>query len=173
MKKLRDLIYDYNDIFVTLLIIAVAAAIIFWRVDGIMGYSQYLSSKSSGTEIDIDFEGVDLNPTVDDPIEIEKTNEGEDDPIEDEPIIINPVPDKNFSSNREVILTIPKGAGPAKIAGVVATTYGYENDDYKNFVTAFTDTAKELKLETKMHYGDFKIESGSTLADIIKKLAYQ
>lgn len=176
MKKLKDLIYDYNDIFVTLLIVLIAAAIIFWRVDGIMGYSSYLEAKGTSPEIDIDFTTIDLSPTEEDPTPIE----GEDDnpsnpPSEEDPIetVVNPVPDKNFVSTRDIKISIPKGSNSAKIAGIVAAAYGYENDDYKDFVTSFTSVANELKLETSMHYGDFSIASGSSLSDIIKKLAYK
>ena len=38
MKKLKDFIYDKNDIVIALLILAAAAFIIFWRLDIILEY---------------------------------------------------------------------------------------------------------------------------------------
>ena len=42
MKKLKDLIYDTNDIIIALLILAVAALIIVWRMNVIMDYPKTL-----------------------------------------------------------------------------------------------------------------------------------
>ena len=41
MKKLKDIIYDYNDVLVALLIVAVAAGVIYWRVNVVMAYPKY------------------------------------------------------------------------------------------------------------------------------------
>ena len=40
MNKFRDLLYDKNDIVVALVIILVAALIIVWRIDAIIGFPQ-------------------------------------------------------------------------------------------------------------------------------------
>ena len=45
MKKLKDFIYDTNDILIALIILAIAALIIVWRMNAIMGYP----SKMFGT----------------------------------------------------------------------------------------------------------------------------
>ena len=42
MNKLKDIFYDKNDILVALIILAIAAVIIFWRVDVIMAYPETL-----------------------------------------------------------------------------------------------------------------------------------
>ncbi len=63
MNKIRDFIYDFNDIVVALLIIAITAGIVCWRVDTIMDYPAYLAAKASGPQIpDTDFTDVDLTP---------------------------------------------------------------------------------------------------------------
>ena len=57
MNKLKDIFYDKNDILVALIILAIAAVVIFWRVDVIMAYPETLvasvsddSGSGSGTE---------------------------------------------------------------------------------------------------------------------------
>ena len=74
MRKIKDLIYDYNDIFVALLIIAAAGAIIFWRVTDIMAYPDYLAGKEQSQTADVDFSDVDLTPT-----NVDEFNENPDD----------------------------------------------------------------------------------------------
>jgi len=172
MKKLKDFIYDCNDIVIALVIVAIAGSIILWRVQGIMAYSSYLESKEVKEEIDIDFSDIDLNPIEDNPLEDENPeNPPEED---DEPVVpeVKPSPDRNFISAEEVTVVVAKGSGCETIGRAVATAYGFVNDDHKSFVLAFKEIAEELKLETKMHYGTFKIPADSTIEDIIKKLAY-
>lgn len=46
-KRIRDFIYDINDIFIALVIIIVAAGIIVWRSTVIMSYPEYLANKEA------------------------------------------------------------------------------------------------------------------------------
>ena len=56
MEKLKDFIYDKNDILVALLVLVVAAAFIWWRMDAIMEYPEKIFSAGDqpGTEQDVD-----------------------------------------------------------------------------------------------------------------------
>lgn len=63
LKRIRDFIYDINDIFVALIILALAAGVIYWRSANIVEYPKYLAEKNhSNTASDIDFSGIDLDP---------------------------------------------------------------------------------------------------------------
>ncbi|MDO5332033.1 MAG: hypothetical protein Q4E99_05070 [Bacillota bacterium] len=66
MKKLKDFIYDYNDVLVALVIVVVAGFIIFWRVNVVMSYAQYAGNETI-KQIDIDFSDIDLNQENIDP----------------------------------------------------------------------------------------------------------
>lgn len=44
-RRIRDFIYDINDIFIALMIILVAVGIIVWRSTMIMSYPEYLANK--------------------------------------------------------------------------------------------------------------------------------
>ena len=46
-KRIRDFIYDINDIFIALVIILVAVGIIVWRSTMIMSYPEYLANKEA------------------------------------------------------------------------------------------------------------------------------
>jgi len=56
MEKLKDFIYDKNDILVALLVLVLAALLIWWRMDVIMEYPEKLFSDGD-TQIDIDVSG--------------------------------------------------------------------------------------------------------------------
>ena len=48
-RRIRDFIYDINDIFIALMIILVAVGIIVWRSTMIMSYPEYLANKPDKT----------------------------------------------------------------------------------------------------------------------------
>lgn len=50
MRKLKDFFYDKNDIIIVLIILAVAAFIIYTRIEIIMEYPEELAAKSAATE---------------------------------------------------------------------------------------------------------------------------
>ena len=63
LKKIRDFIYDINDIFVAIVILLAAAGIIVWRSTAIMAYPEYLAAKNpSSNTANVDFSGIDLTP---------------------------------------------------------------------------------------------------------------
>ena len=63
LKKIRDFIYDINDIFVAIIILLAAAGIIFWRSTAIMAYPDYLAAKNQQpNSVNVDFSGIDLTP---------------------------------------------------------------------------------------------------------------
>ena len=67
-KKIRDFIYDINDIFVALIILALAAGVIYWRSASIVEYPKYISEKNrTNASSEIDFSDIDLEPEPVDP----------------------------------------------------------------------------------------------------------
>lgn len=55
MKKLKDFIYDKNDIIIAVLILAVAALVIFWRLSVILEYpKQLLGNDGPSVEAPVD-----------------------------------------------------------------------------------------------------------------------
>ena len=51
MNKLKDFFYNKNDIFIALVILAVAAIVILWRVDAILSYPETLVA-NAGTQVE-------------------------------------------------------------------------------------------------------------------------
>ena len=174
MRKIKDLIYDYNDIFVALLIIAAAGAIIFWRVTDIMAYPDYLAGKEQSQTADVDFSDVDLTPT-----NVDEFNENPDDistgdgageegggeqtpaeePAEDEqPAAAQTDADGNY------VVAIPKGSSAQGIARILKEQ-GIISD-----IDAFMDKVEEMDAVMKLKYGTYKIPAGSSAEEIINKL---
>ena len=87
IKRIRDFIYDINDVFVAIVILLIAVGVIFWRSTSIMAYPQYLAEKNGNTNTaNLDFSDIDLtpekiddiNPNPDDPKIDEQTQPGSD-----------------------------------------------------------------------------------------------
>ena len=58
MEKLKDFIYDKNDILIALLVLFFAALLILWRMDAIMEYPEtmFTAADEPGTELEYDDE---------------------------------------------------------------------------------------------------------------------
>ena len=169
MKKIKDLIYDYNDIFVALLIIAVAGAIILWRVTNIMAYPDYLAGKEQTQSGDVDFSDVDLTlEDVEDfnvdPEDITTQMPGEDETQSGEQTpAVQPQEGETpaADANGKITVDIPKGSSANGIAKILKEA-GLIDD-----VDAFLETVEKLDATLKMKYGTYKIPQGSTAEEII------
>ena len=173
MKKIKDLIYDYNDIFVALLIIAVAGAIILWRVTNIMAYPDYLAGKEQTQSGEVDFTDVDLTPTnVDEfnenPEDIdtqtpEGGESGEQTPADD-PSQEDPTQTAQTDADGNYIVEIPKGSSALGIARILKSQGIISDED------AFMEKVEEMGATMKMKYGTYKIPQGSSAEEIINIL---
>lgn len=168
MKKLKDLIYDYNDIFVAILIVALAAVIISWRISDIMAYPKYLAQQTAGdTSDNIDIGDIDLS--LDD---IDNINENPENivgdlttgtAIEIPPEAENPPPNEGdpFTTAKETSITIPTGVSGSKIAELLYEANLVESPEQ------FINAVSKKNAETKLKAATFKIPAGSTVEDIV------
>ena len=168
INKIKDLVYDFNDIVIALLILAVAAGVISWRVADIMAYPEYLA-RQQGTEApaigspEVDFTDFDLtqNEQVD-----PNLNENPDN-VTTDPTPVTPetppVEETPIPASSDVKVTIPSGSYAAKIAEILYTSGVVTSKEA--FLNTLTDSqAKRLKA------GDFTIPAGSTIDQIIEIL---
>jgi hypothetical protein len=181
MKKLKDLIYDYNDVVVALLIIIAAGLIIFWRVNTVMAYPKYAAEyATTSTGIDIDFSDVDLNQ---DPVD------NQQDPGED--------PTAGGETSASAIEGPTSGPGiadpgnptegavePPALPAKVTLTISRENKNgswqavgnwllENNIISdkaEFIARVEERKVSTKLQLGTFEFSTGMTLDEVIDKL---
>lgn len=189
---MRDFFYNKNDVIVAVVIILIAAFVIYMRVGIIMDYP----SRAAGEEKSFlqtllwwDKDGdratvssdkdADRSPVVEAPVqpEVEKpvvtpkpdpvTPEVEvpvDPVVADPPATVDPEPTQPIIPQSEVTITV--------VAGDVGSTIG----DKLVSAGAITDRAAFLAevaaqgADTKLKQGTFKIPAGSTMAEIVKIL---
>ena len=196
-KRIRDFIYDINDIFVALVIVIIAAGIIVWRSSNIMSYPQYLQAKiDAGTANSVHFSEDDLRPTpVDDPTNTasntqdpEKTDpaDPEKDPNKDpengeDPSnggTTDPDPGKDPENgeqngedpNKEVVtavISITSAKGGWAGVAQKLIDAGLIDADDK---AAFVKEVNRLGLATRLQRGNFTLSSDMSFEKMIKTL---
>ncbi len=169
MKRFKDLIYDYNDVFVAVMIVVLAGAIIFWRISDIMAYPEYLAQQIAGNATD-DVDVGDLDLSLE---EVDDMNENPEDittdPADSEGETTPPIPEEEeepvqtgeFTTSKEVSFTVPAGVTGSKIAQLLLEEKLIESTE------AFMTEISEQNAETGLMAGTFKIPAGSTVGDIV------
>ena len=64
-KRIRDFVYDINDIFIALILVLAAVGVIVWRSVDIMNYPKYLANKPASTVV----ENIDIPDDPADPVD--------------------------------------------------------------------------------------------------------
>jgi len=172
MKKLKDLIYDYNDIVLAILIIVIAGAVIFWKVSDIMAYPSFARNQakdSQQTELPIteeDTTPIDVDPIVAPGEDLEGQAENEDPQAQggEGQTQSNENQGSSTGVTKDTVFTVPSGYASSKIADKLAKEGLCTKE-------AFDAAVKSLNAESKLRAGDFTIPAGSTAEDIVKIIA--
>lgn len=78
MKKLKDFLYDKNDILIAFLILVVASLLIIWRMDAIMKYPETLISDSGDTTHEVTERGPEQTTPPGDDSDTDQTDKDSD-----------------------------------------------------------------------------------------------
>ena len=164
MRKIKDFFYNSSDIFITLLVLALAGGIIFWRVQVILGYSDMIiaSQKNNQPKIDIDFSDIDLEPA--------KEPEVENEPAEEEPVQ-ELVIDANYKATQKVTFVIESGTPYEKAIRIVASQFGYDDDDYMALFQLLYQRGVELGADYCIMPGTFTIPEGADIDQMIRTIS--
>lgn len=163
MNKLKNILYDKNDILVVLIIIAIAAFIITGRIDAIMAYPQTLVPEQE-KDVPIlvsDMNGEEKAINTDDAIEKEKSADVATDKS-DENAIANQTTAEPNDVNYSVY--IEYGSTGSKIAQTLIDGALIQT---KN---EFYDAVTSANADNKLKAGSFIIPEGSTPAQIVQIL---
>lgn len=189
-EKLKDFLYDATDYVLILVIIVGVAVIIGWRLDILfakdMDKHDIDNDKTTITNIvdndkdshnDKEKDNIDdstNNDIEDNNVDIDNNNnnnnidtndnevdEGNNDSISDNDTII----DTNPNTEEIITLKIPSGSLPPTIANILLEKGLIDNK------MDFLIKSQELKLDTKLKSGEFKIKKGTSLEELIKTLA--
>lgn len=163
MKKIfeciKDILYDSIDYIIIIGIIGIVVFVISWRLD-------LLFAKD---KLDIlPKDKIVVNDNIDnktDPI----INNQEEKPDDNEAVENTPeepeetkVTVEESGNGKIVKITIPAGSLPSKIGSIL------ESNNLVSSKADFVQKAQELKLDTKLKFGEYEIKSGSSLEEILK-----
>jgi len=179
----KDLFYNATDYAIILCVVAVVAVVLFWRFDILFNLKLEKDTlKPNPITISNGKDDDKTNPPSDNtnnPTDGNNTGEnnqgnGTDNPTPPEGNNTdgNKDPEQGGNSNpttdgAEISFNIPAGTFPGKIADILIDKALIE--DKQTFLTRCV----EMKLDTKLKSGDFKIKKGTSLDDVIKTIAKQ
>ncbi len=171
MNKIKDFIYDKNDLLIALLIVVGAGFLIMSRIDVIMAYPATLAAEAPapGGEVVPEVPDTSVIDTVetdpaDDPGD---TDPGNEEQVDNEPGTGSTNTDIGDQTTGEppvtqVSIYIEYGANGSDIAQLLIDSGLIAN---KNI---FYDAVTAAGVDTKLQAGSFKIPSNATPAEIIR-----
>jgi hypothetical protein len=168
MNKIKDFIYDKNDLLIALLIVAVAAYIILAKIDVIMAYPQTLIAEGSAGSGNI------MVTPPDTSVKPPKTLEGDGRETEADPGQTEVPPDTGDDNPptssqttgeptiSQVSIYIEYGATGSEIAQLLIDSGLIDSKQ------VFYDAVTAAGADTRLQAGNFKIPSNANPAEIIK-----
>ncbi|GMG95855.1 hypothetical protein [Tepidimicrobium xylanilyticum] len=161
IEKLKDLLYDGIDYIVMVFIIVTVVLIINWRLDGLFAkdaVDDIVNKPTNEIESNLDDENrhtdIEENPNDDSNNDVidngnENTGDNGQNNIDAEEV-------------KELVkITIPSGTLPPEIGDILVANGLINNRN------EFLNKVVELKMETKLKSGEYEIERGLSIEDII------
>ncbi len=166
MKKLKDFIYDKNDIIIALLILVIAALIIFWRLNIILEYpKQLVGNGDTGVSDNVD-DGDD--DALDDNSDNDDGNTTDDDTGDDNQTGTDTPSDTSVWSGGMLTQDIEvEVTGNSASAAIQCLIDKGLFDDYADYQSVCEDAGLDHE---KVKAGTFTFEKGSTKKDIAKMM---
>lgn len=170
MKKFKDFIYDKNDIIIAVLILAVAALIIAWRLDVILQYPKQLINNDADTNVsepadNTDNSGDSADKPADNSDDANNSNSGDNANSGDSTPAQEPAQlwvDGKLSKDIEVDVT-----GTTASAAVQCLVDKGLFTDYAEYQKACDSLGLD---DEKVSAGTMTFTKGSTKADVARKI---
>lgn len=191
-EKMKDLIYDFSDIIISLIIITMIFGVVSWKISDSMAYSSFTEQSSKATLDQKDNQTADADKSTDANVSGDAGTDGKDAPAANttanstagttntggKPAAGNTTgttaagttqtttaPPTAAAPVTEFKVVIPSGSAGISIAKILKEA-GIISDT-KMFITR----VDQLKMGPKLKAGSFTIKAGSTLDDVIYTLA--
>jgi hypothetical protein len=164
---MRNFFYNKSDILIAIIIIAVAAVIIWSRVNAIMDSGDDGKESqvvNAGDQVVPDVESTGGAVTDEQPTGEEQTSEGEQTTEEGEGTTEDETSDDEPADDKPVKFTVEIGSSASVVADDLEAAGLVESAD------AFLKELKSQNAETKLKAGTFKIKPGTAVTEIVKKL---
>lgn len=162
MNKLKDILYNKNDLLVVFVILAIAALIISNRVDAIMAYPQTVLAQEK-EKTDDPILSSDLTGSDDENKEADSDKKNAADASSSKSDTTTD-PTSADSSAVNYSVYIESGSTGSKIAQTLVDCGLIKDKD------AFFEAVSTAKAESKLKAGNFIVPKGSTPAQIVKIL---
>ncbi len=170
MKKFKDFIYDKNDIIIAVLILAIAALIIAWRLDVILQYPKQLINNGADTNVsepadNSDNSGDNADTPADNSDDANNSNSGDNANSGDSTPAQEPAQlwvDGKLSKDIEVDVT-----GTTASAAVQCLVDKGLFTDYAEYQKACDSLGLD---DEKVSAGTMTFTKGSTKADVARKI---
>lgn len=182
-EKIKDLIYDFSDIIISLIIITMIFGVVSWKISDSMAYSSFTPQSSKAT---LEQKEPPVNKT-DDTTEVNVSKDNSASTVTPDTAAATPPPatvggkpaasgnptgsttasspTAPVSTAADVKITIPAGSAGISIAKILKQA-GIITDT-KVFITR----VDQLKMGPKLKAGTFTIKAGSSLDDVIYLIA--
>lgn len=156
MNKIKDFIYDKNDIFLALLIICIAGLIIFWRLDAIVYYPKTIAEETQKSEITKE---ADEEKTKDQSKDEDSSEEGKVDKSTSDSKSTKAVY-KNDVTTKEITVNVQPGSVQGAVESLVEVGLYESYDEYIGVCNQLGIDPNAIKGAT------FTIPAGSSKEDI-------
>lgn len=168
-ESIKDFIYDSIDYLIMISIIGIVVLVIGWRINILFAEKPLDKSVSNIDKVE---------KNIDNENNVEDTEEDEADLTEDK--VESPELEEsgnttstdeddvsqNITQNEEIIkVVIPAGSLPSKIGDIL------ENSGLVSDKTEFISKSQEMNLDTKLKSGNYDIQIGTSLENIVKIIA--
>lgn len=180
-EKIKDLIYDFSDIIISLIIITMIFGVVSWKISDSMAYSSFTPQSSKAT---LEQKETPVTKT-DDTTAVDVSKDNNTSTVTPNtaaattaPVTVGGKPAASGNSTgsttassptapaaADVKITIPAGSAGISIAKILKEA-GIITDT-KVFITR----VDQLKMGPKLKAGNFTIKAGSTLDDVIYLIA--
>lgn len=175
MEKIKDIIYDYSDVFFALVITVAMIGVVYLNLTTIFDDSNAVIPDPSdiligGADVPSDESNETIVIDLNDPVTNENTDvedsrhesEPEEETAEEPATPVAPP-----VSGEMVSVTIPNGTPGIGVAQILV------DHQLLPDTTAFVQAAEELELAVKLKSGTFQIPAGSTPEQMVKIIARQ
>ena len=168
MNKLKDIIYDKNDLLIALVILLLASFVIYQKIDLIMDYPTSIEAQAlANAETPVVEESSDTSEV---PETEENTTADQEEASDNEEPAENDVADtdegnaaaeEDTQTKETVTLTIEYGATGSQIAQNLV------DSGVLNSKQEFYDAVNKAGADTRLQAGEFTIPAGSTPDEVI------
>lgn len=155
MKRLKDFFYDKNDILIALVILAIAALLIIWRMDVIMAYPQTLAEET-GTTDTTETHAVDSDENSGKTGEDGESGESGGGQDSEDSLWTD------GTLSKDVTVTVQGGSATAAVQSLIDAGLFKSYEDFEQVCNAAGYKPENIKATT------FTFQSGSTQTDIAK-----